>query len=41
MPGLPCKGKQMVTIEAEKFEMVKWRFRPLDGQWVRRTFMLA
>lgn len=41
VPGLPCKGKQMVTIEAKGFEGEKWRFRPLAGQWVRRTFKLV
>ena len=41
VPGLPCKGKQMVTVESGRHQPEKWRFRPLDGQWVRHTFLLT
>lgn len=41
LPGLPCRGKQMVTIEAHGYNGIKWRFRPENGQWVRRTFKLV
>jgi hypothetical protein len=41
VPGLPCKGKQMVIVEAGQYQGEKWRFRPLDGQWVRKTVLLV
>lgn len=41
VPGLPCENKQLVLIESGRHEPVKWRFRPLPGQLVKRTFLLV
>lgn len=38
--GLPCSDKKLVTIECEPWQPQTWRFRPLPGQKVRRTFKL-
>ena len=38
--GLPCSDKKLVTIESEPWQPRTWRFRPLPGQSVRRTFKL-
>lgn len=38
--GLPCSDKVLVTIDGEPWLTRTWRFRPLSGQKVRRTFRL-
>lgn len=38
--GLACSDKKLVIIEQEPWQTQTWRFRPLPGQKVRRTFKL-
>lgn len=39
-PGLPCGAKKLLTVEADGWRKEPWKFRPLPGQPVRRTFLL-
>jgi len=38
--GLPSSDRKLVTVECRPWLLQAWRFRPLPGQKVRRTFRL-